>query len=148
MAGIRAHAQTAKISTGTAKKTLLQLVAAANHRVLVDELSVSFDGVSNTAEPILCEVARQSDAGTMSALTPAKNNVDDAETLQTTAQHTATVEPTETDVVMAEHVHPQGGFIWQAPFGKAIVISGGDRLGVAVTAAADVEAVARASFEE
>jgi len=148
MAGLNAFAQTDQIATGTAKKTLLQLVAAANHRVLVGEISVSFKGTTNTDAPILVEVARQSDAGTMSALTPAKNNVDDAETLQTTAQHTATAEPTETDVVMAREVHPQGGFDWMAPFGKEIVVSGGDRLGIAVTAGVDVNAVASMRFEE
>jgi len=148
MAGVKAVAQTAAIATGTSKKTLVQIIAAANHRALVKEISISFDGVSNTAVPILVEVARQSDAGTMSVLTPAKLNVDDSETLQTTATHTASAEPTEADVVMAENVHPQGGYTWQAPFGGEIVISGGDRLGVAVTADAGVNAVARIAFEE
>ena len=148
MAGIKAVAQTAEVSTGTSKKTILQLVAAANHRVLVKELSISFDGTSNTAAPILVEIARQSTAGTMTSLTPAKVDLDGDETLQTTAQHTATAEPTETDVLMAENVHPQGGYTWQAPFAGEIVINGGDRLGLAVTAGASVNAVARLGFEE
>jgi len=148
MAGIRAVAQTAAIATGTSKITLLQLIAAANHRVLVKEVSVSFNGVSNTEEPILVQVLRQSDAGTMSALTLAKLDLDGDETLQTTGTHTSTGEPTGTVSVMTEHVHPQGGFTWQAPFGGEIVVNGGDRLGIAVTAAAGVDAVARIVFEE
>jgi len=148
MAGIRAVAQTAEVATGTAKKTILQLVAASNHRVLVKEFSVSFDGVDNTAEPILVQLLIQSDAGTMSSLTPQKLNQGDDETLQTTAQHTATAEPTGTTEIMGEQVHPQGGYTWQAPYGGEIVINGGDRLGLVTTAAVDVNAKARFVFEE
>jgi hypothetical protein len=148
MAGLNFVAQTAEIATGTSKKTLLQLVAAANHRVKVKEISISFDGTSNTAAPILVQALRQSDAGTMSALTLVKWDADDDETLQTTAQHTATAEPTGTTEVLGEQVHPQGGYTWQAPFGGEIVINGGDRLGIAVTAGADVNAKVRAICEE
>jgi hypothetical protein len=148
MAGIKAVAQTDEIATGTSKKTLLQLIAASNHRILVKEVSISFDGTSPTAAPILVEVARQTDAGTASSLTPVKIDQDGDETLQTTAQHTATAEPTEGDVPMREKVHPQGGYTWQAPFGGEIVVNGGDRLGVVVTSGASVNAVARVVFEE
>ena len=148
MAGLKAVAQTVEIATGTSKKTLIQLVAAANHRTLVKEFSIAFDGTSNTAAPILVEVARQTTAGTMTSLTPVKIDADADETLQTTAQHTATAEPTEGDVIMRENVHPQGGYTWQAPFGGELVVNGGDRLGIAVTAAATVNAVVRMIFEE
>ncbi len=148
MAGLKATAQTAEITTGTALKTILQLVAAANHRVIVKEISISFKGIVNTAAPILVQVARQTTAGTMSALTPKKMNESDQETLQTTAQHTATVEPTLTDDVISEEVHPQGGFTWQAPFGGEIIIEGGNRLAIVTTASVAVNCVARMIFEE
>ncbi|KKM85100.1 hypothetical protein LCGC14_1292460 [marine sediment metagenome] len=148
MAGLKATAQTAEITTGTALKTILQLVAAANHRVVVKEISISFKGTLNTAAPILVQVARQTDAGTMSALTPKKMNESDQETLQTTAQDTATVEPTLTDDVISEEVHPQGGYTWQAPFGGEIIIEGGNRLAILTTAIAAVNCVARIVFEE
>ena len=148
MAGVGFKAVTAEISTGTSKKTLLQVVAAANHAVMLNEISISFKGTVNTNAPILVEIARQTTAGTMSSLTPSKDHDDSDETLQVTAQHTATAEPTEGDVIMRELVHPQTGFIWQAPFGKDIKIGGGDRLGIAVTAANDVNAVARVVGEE
>jgi hypothetical protein len=148
MAGLFANAQTAEIASGTSKKTLVQLIAAANHRVLVHEISISFDGTSNVAQPVLVEIARQSTAGTMSALTPAKVDLDSGETLQTTATHTASAEPTETDVLRAENVHPQTGYTWVAPYGRPIIVNGGDRLGVAVTAAETVNAVVCIGFEE
>jgi len=149
MAGIRAVAQTDKIASGTSKKTLLQLVAAANQRVLIKEISISFAGISATAAPVHVQVHRQSSAGTMSALTPKKMNTGDNETLQTTAQHTATVEPTTGDEVIGEQVHPQGGgFLWQAPPGGEIVVLGGERLGICVTAGATVNVKCRMVFEE
>lgn len=148
MAGNRIKAVTGQITTGTSTKTLLQIVAASNHKVLIDEISISFNGVSNTAEPIKVDVLRQTTAGTMSALTLVKDPDDFDETIQTTAQHTATAEPTAGDVLMSEHVHPQQNFLWQAPFGRQIAIGGGDRLGIRVTAAASVSAIVRATGEE
>ena len=148
MAGVGFRAQTAEITTGVAKKTLLQVVAAANHRVLVKEISVAFKGTSPTDAPILVRILRQTTAGTMSALTPVKNNSADTETLQTTAQHTATVEPTAGDVLMSEEVHPQTGLLWQATFGGEIIVPGGTRLGIDVTAGVSVSATARIFGEE
>lgn len=148
MSGVRWKLATAEVATGTSLKTIAQAVAAANHGALVDEISVSFQGVSNTGEPILVEVVRQTDAGTTSALTPVKDPDDTDETLQLTARHTATAEPTTTDVLMREFVHPQTGWTWQAPFGRQIKIGGGDRLGVRVTAGADVGCLVRMAGEE
>lgn len=148
MAGIGFKCNTAEIATGTSAKTLLQVVAASNHRITVNEWSISFKGTSNTASPILVEVLRQTTAGTMSALTPVKADSADDETLQTTAQHTATSEPTASDVLDRVLVHPQQGYTWVATPGKELVVPGGGRLGVRVTAAADVNAVATIKGEE
>ncbi len=128
-------------------ETVLQLVAAANHRVKVKEWGVFFDGVSVTAEPVLVEIVRQSTAGTSSALTPVK--VDDSlpETLQTTARDKVTVEPTTGDVLDAVQVHPQQG--WKEVDSDYIyIVGGGDRLGIRVTAPAAVNCKASMKFEE
>jgi hypothetical protein len=149
MAGLAFVANTGQIATGTALKTLLQIVAASNHRVLLWEWSISFTGISNTAVPILVQVMVQTTAGTMTALALVKECATDSETLQTTAAHTATgTEPTASDVKFREQIHPQGGYTWPAPFAKPIPIPGGTRLGFTVTAAADVNAVVRARLEE
>jgi hypothetical protein len=84
----------------------------------------------------------------MSSLTPVKHDDAADETLQVTAQQAASAEPTAGDVLMTEEVHPQTGYTWQAPFGKAIPVGGGDRLGVRVTAGADVNCVVRLNGEE
>lgn len=148
MSGVGFELTTALVSTGTALKTIIQCVAAANHGIHITEISISFEGVSNTGQPILVELLRQTTAGTMSALSPVKNPDDTDETLQVTGQHTATVEPTASDVLMTELIHPQTGYTWQAPFAKPKKIGGGDRLGIRVTANASVNCIARMIGEE
>lgn len=148
MAGVGFRAVTGQIATGTSAKTLIQIVAAANHRLLIKEWGISFEGVNNAHAPIQVDLLRQTTAGTMSALTPVKSNDSDDETLQVTAQHTATAEPTAGDVLKSELIHPQTGYTWQAPFGGEIPVGGGDRLAIRVTAANDVDAIARFVGEE
>jgi len=149
MAGLRFAAVQEEISTGSgAWKTLVQVVAASNHRVKVEEIIISFKGTSNTATPIRVDILRQTDAGTASALTLVKLDDSAGETLQTTAQHSASVEPSAGDVLASQYIHPQGGSHWQARFGGEYLIGGGDRLGVRVYAGADVEAAVTLHGEE
>lgn len=148
MAGVRGSAVTAGISTGTSAKTLLQLVAPSNHRVLLREFWIAFSGTSTTADPITVDLLRQTDAGTMSSLTPKKLNNSDDETLQATAQHTATSEPSAGDILWTLEVHPQDRHVQPMPLDAPIVIPGGGRIAIRVTAAADVTAVAGMFFEE
>lgn len=148
MARVKGSAVTgAVVITAATLKTVAQLVAAANHRVAVTELEISFNGTTNTNEPVRVDVVRQTDAGTSTALTPVKRG-DFGETLQTTARHTATVEPTTTDVIKSFLVHPQQGWAWQARLDDPIDVPGGTRLGVRVLAPAGVSAVTRLEFEE
>ncbi len=148
MAGVRFKCTQSGVVTGTTEKTLMQVFCAANHAAMIEEISISFNGVVNTNEPILVQVARQTTAGTLTAGAPVKDPDDAAEALQTDYAHTATAEPTKGDVLMHEYVHPQSGFIWQAPFGSKIKIGGGDRLGVIVTAPNSVSAAVRVVGEE
>lgn len=143
-------AEVSGITTGTALKTLLQLLAATNVKVRVKEISISFNGTSNTATPILCEVVRQTSAGTLTNVTTLRPWDDDlVETLQTTAKDTATVEPTDSGgVPIAEYVHPQQGFLWQGRWADELIIKGAGRLGFRVTAGASVSAAIRMMGEE
>ena len=49
---------------GATVKTILQLVAATNHPIVITEVAVGFDGVINTKEPVAVQLIRQSTAGT------------------------------------------------------------------------------------
>lgn len=149
MAAFQGVAITGEIAlTAATQKTVLQLVAAANHRVKLLQWGVFFDGISVSAEPVQVVLQRQSDVGTSSANTP--NKVDDslAETLQTTARDNASVEPTSGDVLWAGEVHPQTGYSEIIPLGQEIIIGGGDRLAIRCTAPAGVNARATMKFEE
>lgn len=130
MAGLRVVGNTADISFSTSTKTLVQLIAASNHRVRVERVRVSFKGISSSEAPVLVKLAVQTTAGTMSSLTLAKALSTDDETLQTTAQHTATAEPTTTTVLASKLVHPQGSHEFVFPPGRDFLIPGGTRLGV------------------
>src|SRR5687768_9105276 len=110
------------VATGTALKTLLQVVAPTNQRVKIKEIGIGFHGISNTAEPILIQLMRQSTAGTMSALTLVKEDDTTPESIQSTAQHTATVEPTAGDVIRTWTIHPQTSMVYQLPLGDEIIV--------------------------
>ena len=149
MAGVGFEAVTGEIAIGTSTKTLLQIVAASNHRVLVKKWGISFKGVSNTQLPVKVSLIIQSDAGTMSSLTLTKKNQGDNETLQTTAQHTSTGEPTGSTLVWSTYVHPQTGFESDEGF-SPIPIIGGGRLGIvtANSGGTDVNAIVSLEGEE
>lgn len=132
MSGVPVVANTGDIAFSTSTKTLAQLIAASNHRVKVERVRISFKGTSGAEAPVLVQLAVQTTAGTMSSLTLAKRNASDDETLQTTAQHTATVEPTTTTVLASQLVHPQGNYDFVFPPGRELFIPGGTRLGVLV----------------
>ena len=146
MAGVLFNVVTGELTTGTSVKTLAQVIAAANQRVLVHAIEVSFKGVSTTDAPILVEVLRQTTAGTVTSLTPVKNNNGDDETLQTTASKDASAEPTAGDILRSLEVHPQGRHTIYLP--RPIVVKGGGRLGVRVTAAVSVSACVSLECEE
>src|SRR3990172_7079678 len=149
MAAFQGIAQTAEVALSAATaKTVIQLVAATNHRVKVLRWGVFFDGVSVSAEPVQVRLLRQTTAGTMSSLTPVKLDDSLAETLQTTSQHTATAEPTAGDVVDVVEVHPQSGYEIIYPLGQEVIIGGGDRFGIEFTAPAGVNVRAKIVFEE
>lgn len=141
-------AQLTGVATGTSAKTLIQLIAAANHAIEICEVSIGFHGTNNAHEPIKVELVRQTDAGTMSSLTPLKNDDSVGDTLDTTAQHTATVEPTTTDVLRAWTVHPQTGLVVLFPEDTRPVIGAGDRVGLRVTAPNDVSSDSCLVFNE
>ena len=142
-------AQTDEVALAAATvKTVVQLVAPSNHRLKILRWGVWFDGTSGSAEPVQVELKRQTTAGTMSALTLVKQDDSIAETLQATAQHTATVEPTEGDVLDIKEVHPQSAYEIIYPLGQEIIVGGGDRVGIACNAPAIVNVRAQIVYEE
>lgn len=148
MAGIIASAVTAEVSlTAATARTIIQVAAATNHRVRILGIGLHCDGTSPTAEPIKVDIYRQTTAGTMTALQP-RLVAPATESVQTTAQHSATAEPTYGDLIDSFEVHPQSGYAERYPVGQEIIVPGGGRLGVVCTAPATVNAIAKIHFEE
>lgn len=149
MAGCRLSVSSGEQSLSAATaKTCLQVVAAANHRVRVAGIGISFKGTVVTDTPVKCRLVRQTTAGTMSSATVVKKDENMAETIQTTAQKTATAEPTITDELEMWEIHPQTGMRWYYPMGDEVYIKGGNRLGVELTAAQAQTAVVVMDLEE
>jgi hypothetical protein len=128
--------------------TVMQIVAAANHPVEITEITVGFDGTDNTHEPVEVDVVRQTTAGTMSAVTVAGANDSDGDTFDTSAQHTATGEPTSPTMIRKWRVHPQWCQTYQVPDNAPLHIGAGDRVGIRCTAAAGVDIDVTVCFEE
>ncbi len=148
MAALNGVALTSEVALVAATpKTVIQLIAASNHRVRVLGWGVFFDGVSATAEPVQVRLLRQSTAGTMSALTPVEMHPAD-ETMQTTASYGASAEPTAGDVLDCIECHPQGGYEKWFPPGYEVIVPGSGRLGLELTAPAGVNVRAKFFFEE
>lgn len=126
---------------GSALKTILQLSAPTNIHLLIEEISISFQGIVSTDPPALVQVMYQSSAGTGgSAVTIKKHNQLYSETIQSTslsgpaAPATAwTGEPTAGDIIRSIQVHPQGRHQWIMPFGRELDIKGGGRIAIVVT---------------
>jgi len=149
MAGVGFRVPTAEQSlTAATAKTVLQVVAASNHRVKISNWGVAFKGTSPTDAPVKVRLLRQTSAGTASAATVAKNNSADDETLQTTAQYNASEEPSAGDVLATVECHPQAGYEVLLPLGQEIIVPGGGRLGIECTAAANQTVVAWMAGEE
>ena len=116
--------------TISTSETLLQLLAATNHRVLVRKIGIYGKSNSGADTPVHFQVLLQTTAGTASALTLNKFNTSDDETVQTTAQKTFTGEPTDSTIKLARNVHPQSGAEIVFPPGRELVVKGGERLAI------------------
>lgn len=148
MAALFCTAQCTEETLGVATaETIVQLVAATNHRIRVLGWGVFFDGTSATAEPVQVRLLRQTSAGTSSSLTLVKNHPAD-ETIQTTALQDFSAEPTAGDVLDVVEVHPQGGYEKWFPPGYEIIVPGAGRIGIECTAPAAVNVRAKMFFEE
>lgn len=144
MAAFPCSASAAGVASTTSAKTVLQLVAPTNQRLRVTRLLLGLHGTSATAEPVLVELVRQSTAGTSTAVTPVARNALGTETVQATAVKDCAAEPTTVGVVYRTSLHPQASL--ELPLD--LVVAGGTRLGLRLTAAATVNADATFEFEE
>lgn len=129
-------------------ETLIQLLSVANHRVAVLGYGLGGRGTSNTEEPGVVEIVRQTTAGTASALLARRLQDTLTETILTTAQEIFTAEPTPGDLLRIHTLHPQAAFDIRDAFSREIIIGGAGRVGFRVTFAQAQTLDAYIDFEE
>lgn len=135
MAGVFFTMNTGEISlTGASAKTIWEMTAAANHRILIHELSIMFKGTAVGNEPVTIELTRFATTGTGTAGTSQKVDPDYSETLQATWKYNDTVEPASQTALRTWYIHPQSGIIYPLPFDRLIPIPGADLIGIRCTA--------------
>ena len=150
MAGVRAVVNSGEITMGaSATRTVLSIVAATNQRVLVRSIRLlGKQPAGGTDTPIKIRCTRAGTGGTTSALTPAKVDPSDSETLQTTAK-TYTAEPSAvTDAGFLWEVQPQAAIEEFLPIGEEIKIPGGTQLNWEATTTSGATLAITVGYEE
>lgn len=130
------------VVTGTALKTMLQVKAATDERLVLDSIDITFDGVTATAVPVLVRLYSQTSAGSGgTTVTPVKQDQGSGTPTVTALKGPAgtwTGEPTAGDVIRSWRIPPTSGQVVQLPLGREVISAAAGRLAVTVTAAATV----------
>lgn len=141
---LMANSGSQALAAATAE-TVLQLTAAANHRVKLKAYSITVAGTSPV--DLTVRLVRQTTAGTSgTAVTPVKLDPGCDETIQTSAATNFSAEPTAGDVV--GYLRLQGSYKEVFPMGQELVIPGGGRIGIECTCTATATVAAEFRFEE
>lgn len=132
-------------------QTVLQVVAPANQRLKIRQIKVlGKQSAGGTDQPAKMRLTRSTGSfGTRTAVTPGKFDPGSAETVQSTAFSTFTVEPTSpADLGDWSEVQLQVGLILPFPPGMEVIIPGGNALNVELTAPASATVVVTVYYEE
>ena len=128
-------------------KTILTVTAGSNIAVKILGWSITFDGTDVTSPPVIVELARQTTAGTITAITASKLSTN-SETVQASGGHTATAEPTKDNILDTFSIHPQGGIDVKYPEGEQPIIAAGGYIGIIVDSDIVVNCSAKIICEE
>lgn len=152
MAGVRANVNSGEVTlVASTAKTVLQITAATNQRVLLKGLRIfGKQAAGGTDVPIKIRMTRSTaNFGTGTTATPGKNDPTDSETLQTSAKSNFTVEPTTpTDSGLWWELPPQIGIEEFLPFDLPIPIPGSQSVNFEFTSTGTPTVMMTATFEE
>jgi hypothetical protein len=150
MADVYSITTEAEEALTTAAETVLQLRGVTTRKGRLVAWGVSFDGATASDAPAQVRLLFQTTDGTGSAATEVPLDGDSPAAL-ITGFHSFSAEPTAGGVIEHHQVHPQGGnLIREYPPGREPVLDNAtsSRIGIEVTAAAAVNAVAFLQWEE
>ena len=130
-------------------KTILEFTAGTGIIAAITGATVTFDGTSNSAVPVIVQIVRVSGtAATGTARNPLKTK-DTTVALLSTGKENCTVEPgTIGDIMETFHIHPQAGVVYQLPIRDEVEVPSTARLALRITAPAAVNVLAKLSGEE
>lgn len=152
MAGVLCHVNSAECALVAATaKTLLQVKAATNQRVLIKGLRIMGKQSAGGTDAVVKIRMTRSTAnfGTGTGATPGKNDPGDAETVQTTCAGNFTVEPTTpSDSGLWWEIQPQTGVIEFLPPDLVIKVPGGASANFEATSSGTPTLLITATFEE
>ena len=152
MAGVLCHVNSGEVALVAATaKTVLQIKAAANQRVIVKALRMTGkQPAGGTDTPVKVRLTRSTaNFGTGTTATPGKNDPTDSETIQTTAAANFSAEPTSpTDSGLWWEVQLQSGVEEFLPPGMEIKIPGGQSAQFELISVATPTVLITATFEE
>lgn len=152
MAGVQFSVNSGEVALAAATaKSLLQVKAAANQRVLIRGIKILGKQAAGGTDAVVKVRLTRSTAnfGTFTAATPGKSNPSNGETLQTTAGSNATVEPTSpADGGIWWEVQPQSGVIEFLPPGMEIQVPGGQSVQFEATSSGTPTLLVTATCEE
>lgn len=118
----------------SAAKTILQVATPSTREIRVFYWNVSFDG-KITETPVRVQLMRQTTAGTMSSRTPSKVSPSGVAAALCTAAHSASAEPTASDILEDLYVTENNGLIPPTyADGRDIEIAASSRIGIKITA--------------
>lgn len=157
MAAVKLHATALEnVLVAATPKTVLQILAATNQRVVVTALRfLGKQAAGGTDAPVKVKLTRSTanfgtgTAQTAGSGTYAKNDPSDSETVQTAVATNFTAEPTSpADAGLYYEFQPQSGLIELFPPGCEIKIPGGQSLNIELTSAGTPTVTVVADFEE
>lgn len=139
----------------TTAKTALMVITPAQFGACLRKMRISFDGVTASAVPVLCEVVRSTNATNS---TPGTGNTSESANIQQykgraittgfTAFSASTSEPTVLTRLDQFQLTPAGGLlVYDFPLGDEFECDVSAGLGVRLTAAATVNARVALHFE-
>lgn len=145
------------VATGTAIKTLMQVATPSTTGIIVMAWGISFDGVSSSAVPGICELIQTDVAATSgTSVTPSPWGGMDLSRVSLcvggtgATNHSPSVEGTITAVKSydVQHISPTSGYSVQFPLGREPIIPVSKFLRVRVKFAATVNAICWIAWEE
>jgi hypothetical protein len=115
-------------------RTVILLRGGNDHRIYVKGIQLGFKGTVVGNEPVTVDFIRSAGGGTRVQGTPRKFDADASEVLQSSFDHTYTVEPSGIVVLESFPFHPMGTYGECLPIDEPILVKGSGYWGIRCTA--------------